>query len=191
MHACHITSCNITILHWKIILKIIVKFHLICLTIRPTQPNWAISHLWMRHRLLTAEVVTLCHWLAFPQLSCTLSPPLLKYRPSCLPSPPSFQTLVPFNSEPDASREPSLRTSTPIHFPTRPPVYKRHRESRRPATTLLPSCPPNEDCRPPPLIFASQPIPLPRYLTTSRCQRLAPQRLPLSYQSVMASYHGP
>jgi hypothetical protein len=190
MQTCHITSCNVTFLHWKLIMKTIVV-HLIHSTIWPTRPNWVISHLLMCHRLITVEVVLPCRRLTFPPLSHTLSPPLLKRKSHCLPSPPPFQPpillqLRNWRIEIHYHRQ-ALPIPTLFLLALRPikgierAIIPHHTPSRMSSQ--------NEDCKLLPFISVSQLIPLPCHPTSPR--RWALHHLPLSHRCVTATYCGP
>jgi hypothetical protein len=123
MQTCHITSCYITFLRWKIILKIIVY-------IASHSSNHSAHSTQLSH--LPPIDVPPCHGLAFLPPSRDLSPPLLKCNPHCFPSPPPFQLPVPLQLWSRRIKDPPSASIAfpPDPFPTRPPAYKRHRESR-------------------------------------------------------------
>jgi hypothetical protein len=191
MQACHITSCHVTFLHWKIILKIIV-YNASHLSNHPAHSN-QLSHL--PHLDASSPPNSWSHATASPTRIpstklCLL--PLLFRNVSPVTSSPlrHFSSRFPVNFDADVLKIHHLRQAHPFPTPflSAHPAYKRHRESCRPLPHSFLHVLPMKTatCRrssPPPNRF--------RYSTTSCHRWWALQNLPLSHGSVTTSYPSP
>jgi hypothetical protein len=179
----HITSCHLTFLHWKIILKTIL--YIAYYSSNHPAHSAQLSHLPPLDASSPSNNQS--HVTNLPSLHQVVPSHLLFQNANpiaSLPSPPPFQPLAPlqlWSQLIEDSPSPS-GASPPDPFRTRPLIYKRHQESCCPHHT--PSwCPSNEDfCSPLSFIFASLMIPLPRRAMLPMV-RIAPYRLPLSHRS--------